>query len=67
MDKESFIGIFKQYFPFGDPEQYANYAFSAFDLDKSGRIDFREFIMSLSISTKGDVEDKLKCIFYFIL
>lgn len=35
----------------------------AFDKDKSGYIDFYEFISAIGIFSKGDIEDKLKLAF----
>lgn len=38
-------------------EQY----FSAFDQDKNGKINFREFVTGLSVVQRGNAEERLRC------
>lgn len=59
LTKVEFQKIYKQFFPFGDPTSFADYVFNVFDSDKSGSIDFKEFICALSITSRGKMEDKL--------
>lgn len=63
LTKEEFIKIHKQFYPFGDPTEFATYAFEAFDMDNKQKIDFKDFIKSLSIASRGSVEEKLKWAF----
>jgi Ca2+-binding EF-hand superfamily protein len=60
--QSDFVAIYQQFFPFGDSTQFAEYVFNAFDINGSGVVEFKEFMVALSITTRGKMEERLKCI-----
>lgn len=47
----------------GDVFDFVNYVFCMFDMDKSGYIDFKEFLFLLFIIFWGNLEEKLEWVF----
>ena len=63
LTKEDLRRVYKQFFPFGDPTAFSDLVFDVFDSDNSGTVDFKEFITALSISSRGDIDEKLQWAF----
>lgn len=61
IDRAEFQRIYRQFFPFGDPTSFANYLFAVFDRDGNDLVDFKEFICALSITSRGQLNEKLEC------
>lgn len=58
---QEFCKIYKRFFPFGDSAPFASLLFDRFQLNQNGQLEFREFVISLSIAARGSLEEKLIC------
>ena len=63
LDKKKFTLVYQEFFPRGKAEKFSNEIFKLFDTDKSGKIDFKEFLVAISASDNGDVKKKLHLAF----
>jgi len=63
LTKVEFANIYAQFFPQGDPTAFASFVFDVFDGDKSGTIEFNEFLQALSVTSRGNLNDKLEWAF----
>lgn len=63
LDKKKFVEIYKQFYPQGKADKFCGHVFKTFDTDNSSEIDFVEFLIAISITSQGDVREKLRMAF----
>lgn len=63
LDKKKFTAVYNEFFPRGKSEKFSAEVFKLFDTDKSGKIDFTEFLIAISVSDNGDLKSKLHLAF----
>ena len=64
INREQFVEMYQEMFPKGDARLFAEHIFRAYDVDRNGVIDFKEFMCTLNITSNGSVEEKLKWAFH---
>jgi len=63
LSKEHLVEIYSQIFPGGNGGKFAEHVFGTFDTDRSGTIDFREFMLALHVTSCGTQEEKIRWAF----
>ncbi|XP_022707326.1 Kv channel-interacting protein 4-like isoform X3 [Varroa jacobsoni] len=58
-----FKDMYCQFFPLADTTLYAHYVFRVLDKDKTGTINFKDFVQGLSILSRGSPTEKLEWVF----
>lgn len=58
-----FLQMYQLFFPQGNADQFCDYVFRCFDIDRNGLIDFKEFMLAIGITSGGSAEEKLKWVF----
>ncbi|VEL11150.1 unnamed protein product [Protopolystoma xenopodis] len=60
LSKKKFIEVYSGFFPDGNAEEFCTHVFRTFDKDNSGKIDFKEFLLAINITSGGKPEEKLE-------
>merc|ERR1712228_383856 len=63
LDSVSFMKIYSKCFPTGNAGEFCSHVFRTFDADKNGVIDFKEFLLSIDVTSFGSPEEKLNWAF----
>lgn len=64
MKEDKFKIIYAQFFPRGaDTNGYARFVFNSFDIQRKQEITFTDFVIGLSVLTRGTIDERLRWIF----
>ena len=63
LTRAKFLEVYASFFPDGNAEKFCEHVFRTFDADNSGKIDFKEFLLAINITSAGKPEQKLEWAF----
>jgi len=63
LTREKFLEVYSSFFPQGNADKFCEHVFRTFDSDNSGKIDFKEFLQAINITSSGKPEQKLEWAF----
>jgi len=63
MDIVEFKKIYSMMYPNGVEDKYVEHVFRSFDTNGDNEVDFREFMVSLSVTSRGTIQQKLEWAF----
>jgi len=63
LDRKKFTEVYKQFYPHGKADSFCKLAFDTFDTNDDGTIDFDEFLLAISATSQGDLDDRLAVAF----
>ena len=63
LSRAKFLEVYSSFFPQGNADKFCAHVFRTFDSDNSGKIDFKEFLLAINITSAGKPEQKLEWAF----
>jgi len=63
LTRSKFLDVYVSFFPYGNADKFCEHVFRTFDVDNSGRIDFKEFLLAINLTSSGNPEQKLEWAF----
>ncbi|RNA18133.1 neuronal calcium sensor 2-like [Brachionus plicatilis] len=60
IDIAEFTTIYREFYQYGNSDNYAKFAFQAFDQDNCGKISFSEFLIATAFALNASQEDDLE-------
>ena len=64
MHRMHLTNLYQRYFPDGDATNFAKHVFRTMDVNKKGKIDFKQFLQYHHLLIHGRLEEKMKWIFH---
>ncbi|CAF4215716.1 unnamed protein product, partial [Rotaria sordida] len=63
LNKKQFVEAYKRFYPGAKADTYCQLAFSVFDANNDGTIDFNEYLLAVAAASQGDLDDRLDVAF----
>ncbi|XP_055333119.1 Kv channel-interacting protein 1-like isoform X2 [Paramacrobiotus metropolitanus] len=63
VSKERFKELYSQFFPLGDARTYSGHIYDSLDKNSDGNVTFDQFIVTMSVMSRGTIDEKIRWIF----
>ncbi|CAF1288864.1 unnamed protein product [Rotaria sordida] len=63
LNKKQFVEVYKKFYSGSKADMYCQLAFSMFDANHDGVIDFNEYLLAVAATSHGDLDDRLEVAF----